>query len=399
MTEPNGSGDAVWRACGDPLLAATGHGALDGESVAVKDLYAVAGYSIGAGIPEFASGQPAQVADAAAVAALRAAGAQIRGIAQTDQFAYSLAGQNAAYGTPVNVAAPECVPGGSTSGPSVAVSLGQASIGLGTDTAGSIRVPSSYQRLWGIRTTHGLVSKAGLLELAPSFDTVGWVTRDVALLRRVAEVLVPPANRAPLHVGAVIVCPALTGLADPVIARRVAEAASRLAEALDVQLNEWPLQAGVLDEWFTAFRTVQAHEAWQVHGEWITAHPGVLGDDVAGRFAAAARVTGEECASARATVAVARDAIRAVIDGTVLVMPAASSAPPRLDSSAAEVDAVRSATLHLTCVAGLGGLPVVSAPVGTRLEPGGQDSQPGNVAFVAAPRSDVELCELAARLA
>lgn len=190
---------AVWREHGAPLIAATGTGPLTGESVAVKDLYAVAGYAIGAGVREFPAEPESE--HAPVVAALLAAGADIAGIAQTDEFAYSITGGNGSFGMPVNPAAPERIPGGSSSGSSVAVARGEASIGLGTDTAGSIRVPAAYQGLWGIRTTHARIDRTGLLPLAPAFDAVGWVARDAAALRAIAEVLLldpdPAVPRSP----------------------------------------------------------------------------------------------------------------------------------------------------------------------------------------------------------
>ncbi len=82
---------------------------------------------------------------------------------------------------------PGALPGGSSSGPASAVATGQAEIGLATDTAGSIRVPASYQGLWGLRTTHNLVPRQGMLPLSQTFDTVGWLTRDAATLQRVAD--------------------------------------------------------------------------------------------------------------------------------------------------------------------------------------------------------------------
>ena len=184
---------SVWRVVGAPLVAALGPGPLDGCGVAVKDLFAVAGYPVGAGVPAYLAGQAPRPASASSVTALQRAGAHLVGIAQTDEFAYSIAGRNAHYGATPNPAAPGRLGGGSSSGPAAAVALGQAEIGLGTDTAGSIRVPASYHGLVGFRPTHGAVEAEGVLPLAPSFDTVGWLTRDVATSRAVATVLLPPA--------------------------------------------------------------------------------------------------------------------------------------------------------------------------------------------------------------
>ena len=110
----------IWRIVGDPLVPATGAGPLSAQSVAVKDLYAVAGQRVGAGNPAWLAAARTEPRHAAAVEALLAAGADLRGIARTDEFAYSLAGTNAHYGTPPNPKAPHRVSGGSTSGPASA---------------------------------------------------------------------------------------------------------------------------------------------------------------------------------------------------------------------------------------------------------------------------------------
>jgi Asp-tRNA(Asn)/Glu-tRNA(Gln) amidotransferase A subunit family amidase len=165
---------------GVPLAPPLGSGPLDGLGIAVKDLIAVEGHPTGGGVPAYLAGQPPQAASAPVVTALRRAGAHLVGLAQTDEFAYSIAGSNSHYGAAPNPAAPSRLGGGSSSGPAAAAALGQAQVGLGTDTAGSIRVPAAYQGLVGFRPTHGAVPADGVLPLAPSFDTVGWLTRDVA---------------------------------------------------------------------------------------------------------------------------------------------------------------------------------------------------------------------------
>lgn len=183
---------AVWRIRGEPLVAGADQGPLRGLTVAVKDLFAVAGHRAGAGNPAWLAEAAPAAEHAPAVAALLAAGADVTGLAQTDELAYSLSGTNVHYGTPPNPTAPGVIPGGSSSGPASAVALGLVDVGLGTDTGGSVRVPASYCGLFGIRPTHGAVSAAGVVPLAPSFDTVGWLTRDAATLARVGAVLLPP---------------------------------------------------------------------------------------------------------------------------------------------------------------------------------------------------------------
>lgn len=342
---------SVWREHGAPLVAGSGSGPLAGETVAVKDLFAVAGFAVGLGNPAVLDDAPVAESSAPAVRSLLEAGADVAGIAQTDEFAYSIAGANAHYGPPPNPAAPGRLPGGSSSGPASAVALGEATIGLGTDTAGSIRVPASYQGLWGLRTTHGAVPLEGVWPLAPSFDTVGWLTRDAATLRRVAAVALGTAT---VPVGRFVVDPALVALAAP----EVREAFAAFTSGLDPD----EVSLGDPTEMFEAFRVTQAAEAWASDGAWVRAHPGVLGPGVAERFAVAAAVTAEQEASARAAVAAHRARLDDILGDRVLLVPSASSPAPALDATPGELDAVRGATLRLTVVAGLTGRPALSVP-------------------------------------
>jgi Asp-tRNA(Asn)/Glu-tRNA(Gln) amidotransferase A subunit family amidase len=387
---------SVWRVVGTPLVAPTASGPLDGVTVAVKDLFTVAGERSGAGNPTWLAEQEPRSATAPAVAALLAAGAEVTGIARTDEFAYSLAGQNGHYGTTPNPAVPGGIGGGSTSGPASAVALGQVEVGLGTDTAGSIRVPASYQGLVGIRTTHGAVPTDGVLPLAPAFDTVGWLARQVGPALRVAEVLLPgvsatPAGSPPART---VVLPTAEWHASPDVAASCADRrAALVAQGLLPGAEVVDLAPATLEEWFTAFRTLQAFEAWAAHGAWITAHPGALGADVGARFATAAQVIAVEADAARATVAEARARLREVLDGAVLVLPSSAGGAPARDASAAAVEAERAGTLRMTCLAGLAGAPAVSVPLLRAA-----DGRPAGLCLVGAPGSDLDLLRLAATL-
>ncbi|MFF2082455.1 amidase family protein [Nocardia sp. NPDC058176] len=383
----------VWREVGAPLVAATADGPLGGRTVAVKDLFAVAGYAIGAGVDDFLAERAPETDHAAVVAELLAAGADIAGIARTDEFAYSITGGNGRTGMPVNPAAPQRIPGGSSSGPAVAVARGEADIGLGTDTAGSIRVPGSYQGLWGIRTTHAALDTTGLLPLAPSFDAIGWLARDAATLAAVADVLLGPPRRPASGFGTVgdpwpqlLVDPALCAAAQPQTAERCLRAARGIGAE---PIAPW----AELDRWFGAFRLVQAYEAWAGHGTWITAHPGALEAEVADRFAWAATVTAEDAAAARLVVAEAAARIRAVVGDRVLVLPSTAGPPPYRDADRSTHEAMRTATLRLTCLASIAGLPAVTLPLPN------QRDLPTGLCLLGAPHSDRALIRTAARCA
>ncbi|MEU5880088.1 amidase [Spirillospora sp. NPDC047279] len=392
-TGSRASAHAVWRKAGDDgraLVRGRRSGALRGRTVAVKDLFAVAGERIGGGNPYWLAEAPVERRHSAAVERLLEAGADVTGLAVTDELAYSLAGINIHYGTPHNPAAPGRVAGGSSSGPASAVAQRLADIGLGTDTGGSVRVPASNCGLYGIRTTHGLVSRQGLLPLAQSFDTVGWLTRDAATLHKVAgQMLRTPPVPAPRRL---LIANDLFAEAADETARVVRAAALELAERRGLQVVELDgTFAGELTAWSTAFRIVQSWEGWANHGDWITAHPGVLASEVASRFAGGAAVTAAQLAEGRRTVATARERVRALIPaGTVLALPAAAAPAVSIGATPAEVDAVRGATLRLTCAAGVAGLPCVVAP-GPRA--GGL---PVGLGLVGAAGSDLALTGLLA---
>ncbi|GAA2240525.1 amidase [Promicromonospora sukumoe] len=373
---------SVWRVRPEPgpLVAPSGSGVLDGETVAVKDLFAVAGQRVGAGNPAWLAAAPTQQAHADAVARLLAAGAAVAGIAQTEEFAYSLTGANAHYGTPPNPRAPGRISGGSTSGPATAVAAGEASVALGTDTGGSVRVPAAYQGLWGIRPTHGAVADGGLLPLAPSFDTVGWLARDAGALARVGEVLLPEDQAALPDDVPLVVSDDLLGLAAP----EVRDAVGRLARDAGAGAADWSPEPA----WLAAFQTLQAAEAWAVHGPWLADRMDTLGPAVRGRFERARLIGVVDAATARAAVARARAEIRDRLGERVLVLPSTATVAPRPE----DAEAAREATMLLTCVAGIGGLPAVSVPVTTA------SGLPAGACLVGPAGSDRALLTVAGRL-
>lgn len=390
----------VWRTVGDPLVPATGPGILSGETVAVKDLFAVAGQRIGAGSPVRLAEAAPETTTAAAVAALLGAGASVRGLAATDEFAYSLAGTNTHYGTPPNPKAPFRISGGSSSGSASAVSLGHAGIGLGTDTGGSIRVPAAYQGLWGIRTTHGAVSRDGLVPLAPSFDTVGWMARTPRLLAAVGEVLLPAAAGDPSGFSGLRTVPGLLGLADEDVSSAIGAALDGWGAGGPVE-ETGPIDPDLHRAWLKAFQTIQGREAWaghgewKGHGEWVGRHWDDLAPDVAGRFRAASAYTPDQEAAARGLAAEARRTIRTLVGDGILVVPSAASVAPLVRDSAAggaAIERQRERTLLLTCLAGLAGLPAVNVPLETA------DGLPCGVSLVGAAGSDAALLSYALRL-
>ncbi|MDQ1702133.1 MAG: amidase [Frankiaceae bacterium] len=382
----------VWRSHGvtEPIARPTARGPLDGVRVAVKDLVAVAGQRIGAGVPAWLDAAPVESRTAPALAALLASGASAVGLAHTDELAFSLAGATAGYGLVPNPVAPGRLAGGSSSGPAAAVAASQADLGLGTDTSGSIRVPASYTGLYGWRPTHGVVPTDGVLPLAPSFDTVGLLARDAELLSRAAAVLLPPAP-SPAAIDALLIPLDLIG-ALPDATRVAFHAAARALAGRSgrrLAITSAAVSCSIA-EVVTAYRLVQATEAWAVHGLFVDKHADVMDPGVVGRFRSGRGVSPEHLAQAQGLLARTRAELYELLPaGTALLVPSSSTPAPRSDLSAADMDAVRAATFALTCPASLAGLPAVSIP---RMRVG---ALPVGLCLVGGRHSDTALLDLA----
>jgi amidase len=375
----------------DPAAAGNSAGPLSGLSLAVKDVIDVAGVPTGAGNPAFLEDAQPALDHAVAVARLVQAGAGVIGKAHTDELAFSLSGTNAHYGTPRNAAAPGRVPGGSSSGSAAAVASKLAPIALGTDTAGSTRVPASYCGVYGLRPTHGRVPQAGVLPLAPTFDTCGTLAATGELLERAALIVLGAHESTPPD--ALVLASDLLAEADPSVAEAVRVAAQRLAGQLDAPLRCAELAGGRQQSWLAAFRGRQLVEVWWAHGQWIETRRPPLGPGVAARFAAA-RAAPQSAAvpadGARAEVLQALD--RVLPPGGALVLPATATTAPVPTLAGAEKEDLRERTMRLTCVAGLAGAPAVSLPLATARD------LPVGLSLLARPGHDERLLA-AARLA
>jgi amidase len=338
-------------------------GPLKGLTLAVKDLFDVAGYRTGSGNPaRLAEAQPA-AASAPCVAKLLDAGARFVGKTHTAELAFSLDGRNAHYGTPENPAAPGRVPGGSSSGSASAVAAGLVDIAIGSVTGGSVRAPASFCGLVGLRTTYGRIDIGGAQPLAPSLDTVGWFARTLDIYDRVGAVLLgedvpgPPLGRMVI---AEDVYAMLTGDDEDAAMRPAVEG---VAEHLQ-PAGATALAPDGLASWQQTFRTIQGFEAWKAHGDWVTRHRSDLSAPVLSRFEAASRVSEAQYRDATARRTDVRKRFDGLLrDDTVIVQPTLPTIAPLMTASEADLEDFRSRALSMLCGAGLAGVPQVSLPL------------------------------------
>lgn len=368
-------------------------GPLAGLSFGVKDLFHVAGYPTSGGQALLLALLGVQDRTAPTVRKLLEAGARFAGKTITDELAFSMNGQNAHFGSPVNGADPRRITGGSSSGSASAVSNKLCDFALGTDTGGSVRAPASHCGLVGLRPSHGRVSLHDALDLSPSFDTCGWFTRDVGTFARVADVLLGK-DAAPLPDQVRLLLPTdLWALATPAALDAFQPARQRVEAALRAAT---PVRAvpGELDAHYWHYRHLQGYEAWQTDGGFIRRYAPPLGPGVAQRFAWCAEVTDDQVAAARSY----REGFRAHLTGLlgadgVLLLPTMPDIAPFAGDSEESLEDYRNRALRLLCSAGLSGCPQLSLPLARR------DGAPLGLSLLGPAGSDRSLVRLAERIA
>jgi amidase len=383
------------------VIEPTSQGSLRGTTFAAKDLFDVAGRHTGCGNPDWRATHGPATSNAAAVQKLLDAGATLVGKTRTDELAYSLDGNNVHEGAPRNAAAPSRLTGGSSSGSASAVAAGEVDFAVGTDTAGSVRVPAAWCGLIGLRPTHGRVTAQGVQDLAPSFDTVGWFARSGTLMREVGRVLLDAALTAATTAAATAATrasPKIEFVRDPVVDAREGEAGSSTAGDALVRRGAFSecreIALGIeLERAAECLRVMQAHEVWRTHGHWVEAVRPRFGPGVAERFKAASAITAyevREAARVRSELLAALDTALPV--GRILCLPAVPGPASRRDAPPDVLRAQRSRLLPLTALASLSGRPQISLPLRVA------DDAPIGVSLLGWRHGDEALLQIAAEL-
>lgn len=340
-------------------------GSLTHTRVAVKDLFHIAGLATSAGNPDWLLSHLLPTKTSPVITALLDNGASVVGKTITDELAYSLNGQNIHYGTPINSKNSDRLPGGSSSGSAAAVANGSADVGLGTDTGGSIRVPASYNGLYGLRPTHGIISTEQMVGLAPDFDTVGWLTRDLSTLSEVANVLLPKhepilvSNKPKIAFSKALndSCehqPSLSQITDKL-------AGAQISTIHDISDR---LNYGGLEKVAHAFRILQGAQIWATHGNWISKQQPVFAPDIAARFNWCQTISAAQVTSAKTIQAEFRALLEQIFsEFDFLLIPTTPGSAPLLSADEQYLADYRNQLLSLTCIAGMGGLPQLHIPL------------------------------------
>jgi amidase len=339
-------------------------GPLSGLTFAAKDLFDVAGFPTGGGNHDWARRDPVPTKHAWAVQTLLDAGADLVGKTVTDEVSLGILGENAFDGTPLNPKAPDRVPGGSSSGSASAVAQGLCDTALGTDTGGSVRVPSSFCGLYGIRPTHGRLPLEGMMPQAPSSDTTGWFARDAATFARVSSVLLQEPIPTELPRRLVIAVDAF-GFADPEVAAALQPMVARLSRLIG-ETQEDLLAPQGLSVWARAQRTLQPAEAWETFKDWIDSDNPRFAFSVARGLIQGSMIPAAEQNWARLMRQEARARLVYLLPpGTILCLPTTPFPAPLKGLPLSKLDPLRDRITCLCAHGGLTGVPQVSLPGAT----------------------------------
>ncbi len=327
-----------------------------GVPVAVKDLLDTAGLATTYGSALFADHVPALSAEA--VRRLEAGGYAVAGKTNLHEFAYGISSQNPHYGTVPNPAAPGRLAGGSSGGSAAALAAGDVALALGTDSAGSIRIPAAWCGVVGFKPTHGLVPVDGCFPLAPSYDVVGPMASSVEGCEELLRLLAPDAFASnsllqaleELEVGV-----AWLDRAEPLVRERVAEAAALFPRRREIDLPLAP-----------ANRVDFMREVADIHRALFPGNEDLYGDNVRGKVARCLEVADRDADAAERERAEYRERVAEAVEGIdLLLTPTVPSVAPPADADELEI---RAAAISLTYPFSSLGWPALALPCGTAEE-------------------------------
>jgi aspartyl-tRNA(Asn)/glutamyl-tRNA(Gln) amidotransferase subunit A len=356
--------DGIWLARPDEPGA--------GEPVAVKDLLDTAGLVTTYGSAIFVDHVPDVSAEA--VRLLEAEGFSVAGKTNLHEFAYGISSQNAHYGTVPNPVAPGRLAGGSSGGSAAAIAADDVELALGTDSAGSIRIPAAWCGITGFKPTHGLVSVEGCFPLAPSFDTVGPMASSVDGCERLMRTLAPGFEPARLEsLEELEVGVAWLDEADPLVRERVAEAAALFPRRRELDLPLAPVN-----------RADFMREVADVHRALFPDNEELYGDNVRSKIERCLAVTDSDAVAAAQERAEYRERLAEAVGELDLLVTATTAyvAPP------ADVDEleIRAGGTSLTYPCSALGWPALALPCGVA-----EDGLSASVQLAAPAGSDARI--------
>ncbi len=349
------------------------NGNLDGLTFAVKDNINLKGHKTSYGSMPWGDLHKESLYHALCVEQLLTEGATCVGKTIADEFTYSLTGEGSFWDTALNGNAPDRVPGGSSSGSASAVSCGVVDFSLGTDSAGSVRVPASFCGVPGMRPSMHRISEAGVIPFMPSTSTVGAFARDLDTLDRVMRVLLCSEDRKTEAVKRLYILTDVLDMADEPVQRAFEKSLSDINRNTDLSIKSVSLSeiAGQPIDLFTcnrkALRILQTAEFGNTVGEWIEQNNPELGESFGGAYTFIRNFNRSDLNRALFLAARLRQRISGFLEkGELFVYPTTPVLAPlkgTLDDPE-RISDFYNRTMAVSSFAGVGRIPELSLPVG-----------------------------------
>ena len=324
-----------------------------------KDMCQIKGFKTSCGNPDFYKHTAEATENAPFLKKILNEGAILEGITICDEFFYSIIGENIHYGTPTNKNAPNCVPGGSSSGSAAALTQINYDFTIGTDTGGSVRVPASFCGIYGFRPTHGRINLNKVYSMSESFDTLGWFSNNKSNMLKVGKVFFDHFEEIPIEQKNILIpIDIINNLDENIKSQFYDYCENKYKNLKKVQLSKYNKS-----ELAECFRVIQGYEIKLNILPWIKKYNPKISDEINSRFKMAKNITKNMCDDALNL----RKKFISELDQnlsveSILIFPTTPFSAPIKGKSDDDLSELRKKVMEFTCIGGLSSRPQISIP-------------------------------------
>ena len=335
----------------------TDEGILKSKKFLLKDMCDVKGLKCSCGNPDFYNKCKPAKDYAPFLKQILLSGASLEGITICDEFFYSVIGENKHYGTPLNNAAKGCVPGGSSSGSAAALTQDNFDFTIGSDTGGSVRVPASFCGLIGIRPTHARINTENVYPMSPSFDTIGWFSKDIEIFKKIGNIFFKNFKKTTIN--KIVIAGDLVDLAENDLKFEFESYCQSKFKSLDkVEISKFK-KSDIANN----FRIIQAYEIKSSILPWILKNKPRISSEINSRFDMVKNITKDEYSLAcQFRKEFILDLDKRLPNDVYAIFPTVPFSAPKCKIDNNTLGEIRKKIMMMTSIAGMSSRPQVTLP-------------------------------------
>ncbi len=335
-------------------------GSLSGMTFLCKDMCDIKSFKSSCGNPDFYKHSIEALDYAPFLKKILNEGAILKGITICDEFFYSIIGENKHYGTPINNNAPNCVPGGSSSGSAAALTQIDYDFTIGTDTGGSVRVPASFCGVFGFRPTHGRINIKKVYPMSESFDTLGWFSNNKSNMLKLGKIFFDNFKEIKIEQKNILIPIDIVDDLD----HNIKSQFYNYCEYKFKNLKKVQLSSYKKSELADCFRVIQGYEIKLNILPWIEKYNPKISDEINSRFKMAKNITKKMYHDA---LNLRKKFISELEENlpveTILIFPTTPFSAPIKGKSDDDLSELRKKVMEFTCIGGLSSRPQISIPM------------------------------------